>query len=126
MTSSYFACLCQLVFIYWQNIQHILALKSNCMNRFVFYSLILSALLSSSITNAQKGAFTEKLKKEMCLKVQEACRHAWRGYKQYAWGYDDLRPLSKEGRNWYKKSMLMTPVDAFDTFIILGLKKEAA
>jgi ER degradation enhancer, mannosidase alpha-like 2 len=66
------------------------------------------------------------MKKEMCTRVQDACRHAWEGYKKYAWGWDDLRPLTKEGRNWYKTSMLMTPVDAFDTFIMLGLKKEAA
>ncbi len=62
----------------------------------------------------------------MALKVIEACRHAWQGYKQYAWGYDDLRPLTKDGRNWYKQSLLMSPVDAYDTFIMLGMKKEAA
>ena len=62
----------------------------------------------------------------MTGKVVEACRHAWQGYKQYAWGYDDLRPLTKDGRNWYKQSLLMSPVDAFDTFIMLGMKKEAA
>ncbi len=62
----------------------------------------------------------------MTNKVVEACRHAWQGYKQYAWGYDDLRPLTKDGRNWYKQSLLMSPVDAFDTFLMLGMKKEAA
>lgn len=58
-------------------------------------------------------------------KVVKACRHAWQGYKQYAWGYDDLQPLTKKGKNWYKHSLLMTPVDAFDTFIFLGMKEEA-
>jgi ER degradation enhancer, mannosidase alpha-like 2 len=72
-----------------------------------------------------QGKFTETMKKEMCEKVREACRHAWKGYKQYAWGFDDLRPLTKDGKNWYKQSMLMTPVDAYDTFIMLGLKEEA-
>ncbi len=59
-------------------------------------------------------------------KIREACRHAWHGYKTYAWGYDALKPVSKTGYNWYKRSFLMTPVDAFDTFILLGMKKEAA
>ncbi len=77
-------------------------------------------------SRAQSQPFNSQMKKDMCTRVQEACRHAWQGYKQYAWGFDDLRPLSKEGRNWYKQPLLMTPVDAFDTFIILGLKKEAA
>jgi hypothetical protein len=65
------------------------------------------------------------MKKEMAGKVVDACRHAWEGYKKYAWGFDDLRPLTKNGRNWYKQSMLMSPVDAWDTFIMLGMKKEA-
>ncbi len=58
-------------------------------------------------------------------KTIEACRHAWNGYIKYAWGYDDLQPLSRNGKNWYRHSLLMTPVDAFDTFIMLGMKKEA-
>ena len=40
-------------------------------------------------------AFTEKMKAEMREKVKEAVRHAWQGYKQYAWGADDLKPLTK-------------------------------
>jgi len=62
----------------------------------------------------------------MQQKVIEACRHAWKGYMDYAKGYDDLQPLTKTGKNWYKTSLLMTPVDAYDTFVMLGMKKEAA
>jgi mannosidase alpha-like ER degradation enhancer 2 len=51
--------------------------------------------------------------------------HAWNGYKTYAWGKDDLKPLSKSGDNWYGESLLMTPVDAFSTMKIMGLKEQA-
>ncbi len=51
--------------------------------------------------------------------------HAWSGYKQYAWGYDELKPLSKSHRDWYDHSLLMTPVDALDTMLLMGLTKEA-
>jgi mannosidase alpha-like ER degradation enhancer 2 len=64
-------------------------------------------------------------KKQMKKEVKEAFAHAWNGYKQYAWGYDALKPLSKQGHNWYKESLLMTPVDAYDVMKIMGLKKEA-
>lgn len=57
--------------------------------------------------------------------ITEACRHAWNGYLTYARGYDALKPISKTGKNWYHQSMLMTPLDAFDTFVLLGMKKEA-
>jgi len=52
--------------------------------------------------------------------------HAWTGYKQYAWGHDDLRPLSKSYHDWYGEPLLMTPVDALDTMILMGLKDEAS
>lgn len=52
--------------------------------------------------------------------------HAWNGYRTYAWGHDALRPLSRTPHDWYRASLLMTPVDAFDTMLLMGLKEEAA
>ena len=51
--------------------------------------------------------------------------HAWRGYKKYAWGHDDLKPLTRTHHDWYGQPLLMTPVDALDTMILMGLKEEA-
>src|SRR5215471_16162720 len=51
--------------------------------------------------------------------------HAWSGYKQFAWGHDDLKPLSRTYHDWYAEPLLMTPVDALDTMILMGLKDEA-
>lgn len=83
-------------------------------------------LCSTFVLSAQSiHDFSPALKKEMQDQVRDACRHAWKGYKEFAWGYDDLQPLTRDGKNWYKHSMLMTPVDAYDTFIMLGMKKEA-
>ena len=76
------------------------------------------------ILPAQK-TFTLQQKTAECNKIKSACRHAWKGYKQYADGYDALMPLTNKGHNWYGDSFLMTPLDAFDTFFMLGLKKEA-
>ncbi len=88
--------------------------------------LLIMTLTTSSHLFAQAGKeFPESLKKEMREKVVEACRHAWKGYVQYASGYDDLQPLTKNGKNWYRHSMFMTPVDSYDTFIMLGMKEEA-
>jgi ER degradation enhancer, mannosidase alpha-like 2 len=91
----------------------------------VLLSLSLFIISLGSFAQKQSPKFTEGMKAEMRQKVIAAVRHGWQGYKQYAWGFDDLRPLTKEGRNWYKKSVLMTPVDAFDTFVLLGMKDEA-
>ncbi len=69
--------------------------------------------------------WTEQPKAEMADSVRRDFLHAWNGYKQYAWGHDELKPLSKSYRDWYGTSLLMTPVDALDTMVLMGLKDEA-
>ena len=64
-------------------------------------------------------------KSEYAEKVKQEFLHSWNAYKKYAWGKDQLKPLSKTFRNWYDESLLMTPVDAFDTMVLMGLKEEA-
>ena len=94
------------------------------MVRIIFISLCF-IYNSTLFGQSPKAPFTAAMKEEMRQKVIDAVRHGWQGYKQYAWGADELRPLTKEPRNWYAHSLLMTPVDAFDTFILLGMKEEA-
>src|SRR4029453_3865016 len=64
--------------------------------------------------------------KNLSAEVKAEFLHAWNGYKKYAWGHDDLRPLTKTHHDWYAQPLLMTPVDALDTMILMGLKEEAA
>ena len=40
-------------------------------------------------------------------------------------GHDALKPLSKAPQDWYAQSLLMTPVDALDTMLLMGLDDEA-
>ncbi len=61
----------------------------------------------------------------MALQVRSEFLYAWNAYKQYAWGHDELKPLSKGHHDWHSKSLLMTPVDALDTMIMMGLTDEA-
>jgi mannosidase alpha-like ER degradation enhancer 2 len=61
----------------------------------------------------------------MADNVRQQFLHAWNGYKQYAWGHDELRPLSKTYHDWYGVSLYMTPVDALDTMILMGLNEQA-
>src|SRR5947208_1568838 len=58
-------------------------------------------------------------------RVKAEFLHAWNGYKKYCWGHDDLKPLSKTCHDWYAAPLLMTPVDALDTMILMGLNDEA-
>ena len=62
----------------------------------------------------------------MAAEVRQEFLHAWNDYKQYAWGHDELLPLSRRPHDWYGTSLLMTPIDAMDTMTIMGLDEEAA
>src|SRR5579862_9311921 len=62
---------------------------------------------------------------EISSRVRQEFLHAWGGYKQYAWGHDELKPLSKSYRDWHGVSLYMTPVDALDTMILMGMDDEA-
>lgn len=94
------------------------------MKKISFFSFAI-LLYSLSLQAQNQPAFTADMKKEMITKVKGAASHAWAGYMAYAWKMDDLEPLTKKGKNWYKHSMLMTPVDAFDSFVMMGLTREA-
>src|SRR5262249_47566710 len=61
----------------------------------------------------------------MAEQVRAEFLHAWNAYKQYAWGHDELKPLSRGYRDWYGVPLLMTPVDALDTLILMGFNDEA-
>jgi mannosidase alpha-like ER degradation enhancer 2 len=61
----------------------------------------------------------------MALQVRGEFLYAWNAYKQYAWGHDELKPLSKGYHDWYNGTLLMTPVDALDTMVMMGLTDEA-
>ncbi|HSS02444.1 MAG TPA: glycoside hydrolase family 47 protein [Kofleriaceae bacterium] len=67
---------------------------------------------------AERAALVERVRAET--------RHAWRSYVKYAWGHDELRPATHGARDWYGESLLITPVDALDTLVMLGLTDEAA
>uniref|UniRef100_A0A665WCJ3 alpha-1,2-Mannosidase n=1 Tax=Echeneis naucrates TaxID=173247 RepID=A0A665WCJ3_ECHNA len=54
--------------------------------------------------------------------VREAFRHAWKGYKDHAWGHDELKPISKSFGEWF--GLGLTLIDSLDTMWILGLKEE--
>jgi mannosidase alpha-like ER degradation enhancer 2 len=72
-----------------------------------------------------KTLWTDARKAEMAANVRGEFLHAWQGYRQYAWGHDELLPLTNGFRDWYGTSLDMTPVDALDTLILMGLTEQA-
>ncbi len=55
-------------------------------------------------------------------KVVQAFLHAWKGYKDFAWGQDEVRPLSKTSSTWF--NLGLTIVDSLDTIYIMNLNEQ--
>ena len=87
--------------------------------KFIAVNLLLIIFVSSTFSQQKID------KKQMAAQVKAEFLHAWNGYKKYAWGHDDLKPVSKTYRDWYGQTILMTPVDSLDSLYLLGFKKEA-
>ncbi len=93
------------------------------LNAVIYTAVIMAGLFGPA--NAALGQDPQVDRKRLANEVKTEFLHAWNGYKKYAWGNDDLKPLSKSYHNWYTQPLLMTPVDALDTMYLMGLKKEA-
>ncbi|XP_040193064.1 mannosyl-oligosaccharide 1,2-alpha-mannosidase IC [Rana temporaria] len=59
-------------------------------------------------------------------KIKEMMKFAWDSYKKYAWGENELRPLTKDGHfgSLFGGLKGATIVDALDTLFIMDLKEE--
>jgi len=87
--------------------------------------LLLLSVLTVPVVVGQTRVKGRANGQSLARRVRAEFLHAWRGYKRYAWGHDDLRPLSKKAHDWYEQSLLMTPVDALDTLLLMNLTDEA-
>jgi mannosidase alpha-like ER degradation enhancer 2 len=88
-------------------------------------ALLLTALAlfaAQGCTRSREEAHAQ----QVADRVRTEFLHAWNNYEHYAWGHDALRPLSKAPHDWYGQSLLMTPVDALDTLLLMKLDTEAA
>jgi ER degradation enhancer, mannosidase alpha-like 2 len=87
--------------------------------------VFLFAALATFATHGCSKSRQDRHAQELAARVRTEFLHAWNNYERYAWGHDALRPLSKTAHDWYGQSLLMTPVDALDTLILMHLDAEA-
>lgn len=86
---------------------------------------LLATCLFFVIATPSASAQQQLNRQQLANEVRAEFLHAWNGYKKFAWGHDDLKPLSKTHHDWYAEPLLMTPVDSLDTMIMMGFKEEA-
>ena len=91
----------------------------------LFLAAVSACTYAQSADSAVPRAMTTDEKQAMADRVKAETLRSWQAYKKYAWGHDELHPLSKKPFDWYGNTLLMTPVDALDTLTLMGLKPQA-
>lgn len=91
----------------------------------IFLSLAATGCHPSGERSSSARDSITAMRQRMADSVKQEFRYAWESYVKYAWGHDALKPLSRSYHDWYAHSLLMTPLDGFDTMLLMGLKSEA-
>nr|XP_029711380.1 mannosyl-oligosaccharide alpha-1,2-mannosidase IA-like isoform X1 [Aedes albopictus]XP_029711381.1 mannosyl-oligosaccharide alpha-1,2-mannosidase IA-like isoform X1 [Aedes albopictus] len=77
--------------------------------------------------NSSVGEDSDPAVREKRNKVKEMMIHAWDNYKLYAWGKNELKPITKRGHSgsiFGAFDLGATIVDGLDTLYLMGLHKE--
>lgn len=74
----------------------------------------------------ENGKTNDPKTNEMRDKVKEMMKFAWDNYKLYAWGKNELRPLTRNGHigNMFGGLRGASIIDSLDTLYIMGLMEE--
>ncbi len=57
--------------------------------------------------------------------VRQETLRAWNAYVKYAWGHDELKPLTGSYSDWYSEPLFLQGIDAYSTLKIMGYEDEA-
>lgn len=89
---------------------------------FVF---LYSAVVFFACTNSSKNYMDKSHYQLMAEDVKNETKRAWEAYTNYAWGHDELLPLSKSHHDWYDEPLYISLIDAYSTLKIMGFEENA-
>lgn len=86
------------------------------------YSELTDGVYSFSVPVELASAWRD-VNNERAEQVRSAMKHFWRAYRRYAFGYDELQPLSQKGRNNWG-GVALTLIDNLDTLWLMDMRDE--
>ena len=101
------------------------------MKKEILSFLIIIFLVSCQNTGKKKSinensdSNSDTISTSLSQDVIDETLRSWKAYKQYAWGHDVLKPLSKSYNDWYDEPLYISPIDAYSTLHLMGLTNEA-
>ncbi|MFN2448817.1 MAG: glycoside hydrolase family 47 protein [Candidatus Baltobacteraceae bacterium] len=95
------------------------------MKRKTFLSTTGALAAAPALTAASRNAAMPE-PHAIAAQVKAELLHAWNGYKQFAWGFDEYRPVSRQPKNFFipTHSFGLSIIEAMDTLYVMGLDAE--
>jgi len=86
----------------------------------------LGSLAAASASAATANLPSVPDAREVARQVREEFLHAWSGYKRFAWGYDEVRPVSGTPKNFFlpNHSFGLSIIEVLDTLYVMELDEE--
>ncbi len=111
-----------------QELQHVLHSRDDCRPPRIVQSGREHAADGSSpvqwdLHSSQRGTDSSDCAYRKQTAIKNACQLAFDGYQKYAFGHDEIRPVSQRSVDPFGR-VGMTIVDALDTLYIMGLSSE--
>ena len=88
-------------------------------------SILLLISCENSKLNDEANTVVSEHANALAQEVIHETRRSWQAYKKYAWGHDVLKPLTKSYQDWYNEPLYISPIDAYSTLYLMGMKDEA-
>ena len=92
----------------------------------VFGVVLLASCANDPVTTARNDRQgLDSTYPHLAEEVRQETLRSWKAYKQYAWGHDALKPLTKSAEDWYEHPLYISPIDAYSTLKLMGFDAEA-
>src|SRR5215472_10258 len=88
--------------------------------------LAISLGAAASVTLSPRRAWAMPDPEIIAEEIRDEFLHAWNGYRMFAWGHDEVKPVSGTPVNFFldDHSFGLSIIEAMDTLYVMGLDAE--
>ena len=99
-------------------------IRGDCGRRSFLTRLASFSLIPAIVGAADRNAMPSPA--DVAREVRDEFVHAWNAYKRYAWGHDEVHPVSGTASNFFieKHGFGLSIIEALDTLYVMGLDDE--
>lgn len=92
--------------------------------RNLFMLLFLASLIGCNSKSPKIDTKSVQADNPLAEEVRNETLRTWKAYVKYAWGHDNLKPLTKGYEDWYDESLNISIIDAYSTLHLMDFEEE--